>query len=103
MLAQHHLKRLIRLQTNFIEHVGFNNSLAWQFCIQIFICNQQDMSNFYYQYAAIEPYLKKKGIKEEDIGKKSYLQSVEDRAKLVGLLVHFNLIITCFTIMWFSI
>ena len=42
------------------------------------------MSNFYYQYAAIEPYLKKKGIKEEDIGKKSYLQSVEDRAKLVG-------------------
>ena len=44
----------------------------------------QDMSNFYYQYAAIEPYLKKKGIKEEDIGKKSYLQSVEDRAKLVG-------------------
>ena len=41
------------------------------------------MSNFYYQYAAIEPYLKKKGIKEEDIGKTSYLQSVEDRAKLV--------------------
>lgn len=44
-----------------------------------------DMSNFYYQYAAIEPYLKKKGIKEEDIGKTSYLQSVEDRAKLDGL------------------
>ena len=42
------------------------------------------MSNFYYQYSAIEPYLKKKGVKEEDIGKKSYLQSVEDRAKLVG-------------------
>ena len=41
------------------------------------------MSNFYYQYSAIEPYLKKKGVKEEDIGKKSYLQSVEDRAKLV--------------------
>ena len=44
------------------------------------------MSNFYYQYAAIEPYLKKKGIKEEDIGKESYLQSVEDRSKLVGTI-----------------
>lgn len=43
------------------------------------------MSNFYAQYESIEPYLKKKGVKEEDIGKESYLQSVQDRAKLVGL------------------
>jgi len=44
-----------------------------------------DMANFYAQYEAIEPYLKKKGIKESDIGKESYLQSVQDRAKLDGL------------------
>jgi len=44
-----------------------------------------DMSNFYAQYTSIEPYLKKKDVKEADIGKQSYLQSVEDRAKLDGL------------------
>ncbi|CAL1532625.1 unnamed protein product [Lymnaea stagnalis] len=44
-----------------------------------------DMSNFYAQYRSIEPYLKKKDVKESDIGKQSYLQSVEDRAKLDGL------------------
>lgn len=43
----------------------------------------QDMSNFYAQYESIEPFLKKKGMKDEDIGKESYLQSVQDRAKLV--------------------
>lgn len=42
-----------------------------------------DMGNFYAQYMSIEPYLKKKGVKEEDVGKETYLQSVEDRAKLV--------------------
>jgi len=44
-----------------------------------------DMSNFYAQYRSIEPYLKKKDVKESDMGKESYLQSVEDRAKLDGL------------------
>ena len=44
-----------------------------------------DMGNFYAQYMAIEPYLKKKGVEESDVGKESYLQSVEDRAKLVSL------------------
>ncbi|XP_005108883.2 succinate dehydrogenase [ubiquinone] iron-sulfur subunit, mitochondrial [Aplysia californica] len=44
-----------------------------------------DMSNFYAQYRSIEPYLKKKDVKDGDIGKESYLQSVEDRAKLDGL------------------
>merc|ERR1719491_1457041 len=44
-----------------------------------------DMSNFYAQYRSIEPFLKKKGVKESDMGKESYLQSVEDRAKLDGL------------------
>ena len=43
-----------------------------------------DMGNFYAQYMAIEPYLKKRNIKEEDVGKESYLQSVSDRAKLVS-------------------
>lgn len=44
-----------------------------------------DMNNFYAQYASIEPYLKKKDIKEEDIGKQQFYQSVEDRSKLDGL------------------
>ncbi|GAA53262.1 succinate dehydrogenase (ubiquinone) iron-sulfur protein [Clonorchis sinensis] len=44
-----------------------------------------DMNNFYAQYRWIEPYLKKKGVSEEDIGKATYYQSVEDRAKLDGL------------------
>ena len=42
------------------------------------------MNNFYAQYKSIEPYLKKKGVKEEDYGKVAYLQSPEDRAKLVS-------------------
>lgn len=41
-----------------------------------------DMNNFYAQYKHIKPYLQKKNVSEEDIGKKSYLQSPEDRAKL---------------------
>nr|AAW27154.1 SJCHGC06828 protein [Schistosoma japonicum] len=43
------------------------------------------MNNFYAQYRFIEPYLKKKNVTEEDFGKKTYYQSVEDRAKLDGL------------------
>ena len=42
------------------------------------------MNNFYAQYASIEPYLKKKNTNEEDIGKEQYLQSMEDRSKLVS-------------------
>lgn len=41
----------------------------------------QDMSNFYAQYKSIEPYLKKKDESKE--GKEQYLQSVQDRQKLV--------------------
>jgi len=43
------------------------------------------MNNFYAQYKHIKPYLQKKNVSESDIGKKSYLQSPEDRAKLVKL------------------
>ena len=39
------------------------------------------MSNFYAQYKSIEPYLKKKD--ESQGGKEQYLQSIEDREKLV--------------------
>lgn len=39
------------------------------------------MSNFYAQYKSIEPYLKKKD--EANEGKEQYLQSVQDRQKLV--------------------
>ncbi|XP_071946234.1 succinate dehydrogenase [ubiquinone] iron-sulfur subunit, mitochondrial-like [Antedon mediterranea] len=42
-----------------------------------------DMSNFYAQYKAIEPYLKKKG--DMKYGEKQNLQSIEDREKLDGL------------------
>jgi len=44
-----------------------------------------DMSNFYAQYKSIEPFLKKTDLKDEDIGKTSYFQSPEDRAKLDGM------------------
>jgi len=44
-----------------------------------------DMNNFYAQYKYIEPYLKKKDVKESDIGKKPYVQSPEDRALLDGM------------------
>lgn len=39
------------------------------------------MSNFYAQYKSIEPYLKKKD--EANEGKEQYLQTVDDRQKLV--------------------
>ena len=44
------------------------------------------MSNFYAQYKSIEPYLKKKNDAKE--GKEQYLQSVEDRQKLVQFHPH---------------
>ncbi|NXF00013.1 SDHB dehydrogenase, partial [Menura novaehollandiae] len=40
-----------------------------------------DLSNFYAQYKSIEPYLKKKDESKE--GKEQYLQSIEDRQKLL--------------------
>lgn len=43
------------------------------------------MSNFYAQYKSIEPYLKKKDESRE--GKEQYLQTVEDRQKLVAMTV----------------
>jgi hypothetical protein len=39
------------------------------------------MSNFYAQYKSIEPYLKKRDESQE--GKQQYLQSIEERDKLV--------------------
>lgn len=48
------------------------------------------MSNFYAQYKSIEPYLKKKDDSKE--GKEQYLQSVEDRQKLVQHCFDFDLI-----------
>lgn len=39
------------------------------------------MNNFYEQYRSIEPYLQKKT--EVEYGKEQYLQSIEDRKKLV--------------------
>ena len=39
------------------------------------------MNNFYAQYRSVEPYLKRKD--EVEYGKEQYIQSIEDRAKLV--------------------
>ena len=47
------------------------------------------MNNFYAQYKSIEPYLKKKEVADADLGKKSFLQSPEDRAKLV-IIIHIH-------------
>ena len=44
------------------------------------------MNNFYEQYKSIEPYLKKKT--EVEYGKEQYLQSMEDRKKLVSKINH---------------
>ena len=49
------------------------------------------MNNFYAQYKYIEPYLKKKNFDDKDIGKKSFLQSPVDRAKLVRIYTSFIL------------
>ena len=40
------------------------------------------MSNFYAQYTSVEPYLKRK--EKVEYGKEQYIQSIEDRAKLVS-------------------
>ena len=40
-----------------------------------------DMSNFYAQYKSIQPWLQRKN--EPKMGEKQYLQSVDDRQKLV--------------------
>lgn len=46
-----------------------------------------DMSNFYAQYKSIQPWLQRKD--ESKMGQKQYLQSVEDREKLVqGFFFH---------------
>ena len=46
------------------------------------------MTHFYDQYRSIEPYLKRKDDAEP--GKETYLQSVEDRKKLVGLFTAYK-------------
>ncbi len=51
-----------------------------------------DMSNFYAQYKSIQPWLQRKD--ESKLGQKQYLQSVDDRQKLV--LFHFICIISLF-------
>ena len=45
------------------------------------------MNNFYEQYKSIEPYLKKKT--EIEYGKEQYLQSIEERKKLVSKIITF--------------
>jgi len=52
------------------------------------------MNNFYAQYKYIEPWLKKKDVKDEDLGKNSFLQSPVDRAKLVSILAVQSLLMT---------
>lgn len=42
-----------------------------------------DLNNFYNQYSSIQPWLQRKDAKET--GKQQYLQSIEDRKKLVSV------------------
>ena len=56
------------------------------------------MNNFYEQYKSIEPYLKKKT--EVEYGKEQYLQSIEDRKKLVSKIVTFTGILLAFYSMY---
>ncbi|KAI0243355.1 Succinate dehydrogenase [ubiquinone] iron-sulfur subunit, mitochondrial [Lamellibrachia satsuma] len=44
-----------------------------------------DLNNFYAQYRFIEPWLKKKDVKDADMGNTQFLQSPEDRDKLDGM------------------
>jgi len=44
-----------------------------------------DMNNFYAQYRSIDPFLKKKNMKDDDLGKQQFLQSPQDRALLDGM------------------
>ena len=53
----------------------------------MFLYSVQDMNNFYAQYKFIEPYLKKKDLKEEDVGKEALKQSPEQRKLLVSFCV----------------
>lgn len=46
-----------------------------------------DLNNFYAQYKSIEPYLKRKD--EKLPGQQQYLQSIDDRLKLVKPIVNF--------------
>lgn len=55
------------------------------------------MSNFYAQYKSIEPYLKKKDESKE--GKEQYLQSVQDRQKLVRHCLQRNINILQFAVL----
>ena len=54
------------------------------------------MNNFYEQYKSIEPYLKKKT--EVEYGKEQYLQSMEDRKKLVSKINHLYMAIHSLTL-----
>ena len=56
----------------------------------------KDMNNFYAQYKSIEPYLQKKGMQEDDVGKEAFYQSPDDRAKLVGIVQqYYHLVCSC--------
>jgi len=44
-----------------------------------------DLNNFYAQYASIEPFLKKKGVADDDLGKAPYTQTPEERKLLDGM------------------
>ena len=43
------------------------------------------MNNFYAQYSFIEPWLKKRDVKDSEMGDVQFLQSVDDRKKLDGM------------------
>ena len=62
--------------------------MIFKITITCIILCLQDMNNFYAQYKYIQPYLQKKNFDEKDIGKESFLQSPEDRVKLVSYTLY---------------
>lgn len=46
-----------------------------------------DLNNFYNQYQSIQPWLQRNDAKET--GSQQYLQSVEDRKKLVSIVKYY--------------
>lgn len=60
-----------------------------------------DLNNFYDQYRSIQPWLQRKDTKET--GNQQYLQSVEDRKKLVSVWDYYIYLIFCFNYNYISL
>ena len=82
------IKDIVPVGTKQLSNRSFKRNII-MFSVMLCHCwfTLQDMNNFYAQYKYIEPYLKRKSDDVDAPGKKqSFLQSPEDRSKLVSLI-----------------